>query len=60
MQKIHLISIMLCIITCSFVFSFHIVQDNKKLEKHEQCMKANNFFYTQENCKYCDSIIKKL
>jgi len=59
MKKIHYISIMICIITCSLVWCYHIVQDNKKLKKHEQCMKANNYFYTQKNCKYCDSFILK-
>jgi hypothetical protein len=59
LQPIHYISIMICIIAVFMVYDYHIVQDNIRLKKHEQCMNSHNFEYTDSNCEYCDSLIKK-
>lgn len=59
LQPIHYILIMTSIIIFTLIFDYYIVQDNKRLERHEQCMNSHSFNYTDSNCKYCDSLIKK-
>lgn len=59
LQPIHWILIMTSVIAFFLTFDYHLVQENNYLEKHEQCMNSNNFGYTDNNCKYCDSLIKK-
>lgn len=59
LQPIHYILIMTSIIIFTLIFDYHLVQDNKYLEKHEQCMDSYNFNYTDYECKICDSLIKR-
>lgn len=59
LQPIHWILIMASVIAFFLTFDYHLVQENNYLEKHEQCMNSHNFEYTDNNCEYCDSLIKK-
>jgi len=58
LQPIHYILIMVCIISVTLTFDYHIVQDNKRLEKHKNCVIEHNFDYTDEYCELCDSLTK--
>jgi len=56
MSKPHAILIMICIITVSLVWNYHLTQDNKRLELYNDCL--SDKLSTEENCFYCDSISK--
>ena len=58
MKPIHLSLILFSMILIVIMYDIRTFEENNYMKKHKECMQKHSFMYTDQECAYCDSIIK--